>query len=146
MSVRRALRVRPDLVIAPEELREAATRSRGPGGQHVNKVSTRVTLRWNVTSSACTTPSQRRRLVDRLGGRLTRSGDLVVHCDRTRSRTRNREYARERIAELVAAALERRKPRRATKPTAGSRTRLRTEKTLRSEVKRRRGRVGPESE
>jgi ribosome-associated protein len=138
------LRVRHDLVIPADEREEAASRSRGPGGQHVNKASTRVSLRWNVESSPSLTPGQRSRLVERLGHRLTRAGDLVVHSDRTRSRARNREYARDRIATLVRAALERPRPRHATAPTRASRVRRRSEKTRRGKLKRTRGRVGPE--
>ena len=146
MSSRRDLRVTRDLVIPPDELREAATRSSGPGGQHVNKVSTRVTLRWNVTGSRCLTTSQRRRLHEKLSGRLTGKGDLVVNSDRTRSRARNREYARDRIVEIVSAALAKRRPRKPTRPTAASRVRRRAEKTRRGKVKRTRGRVGPGSD
>ncbi len=146
MSPRRDLRVRADLVIPAGELREAATRSSGPGGQHVNKVSTRVTLRWNVAGSSSLTTSQRRRLREKLGARLTAMGDLVVNSDRTRSRARNREYARDRIVEIVSAALARPRPRKPTRPTAASRARRRAEKTRRSKVKRTRGRVGPGSD
>ena len=146
MPSRRDLRVRVDLVIPADELREAASRSGGPGGQHVNKTSTRVTLRWNVTASSCLTASQRRRLREKLGGRLTRTGDLVVNSDRTRSRARNREYARNRIVEIVSAGLARPLPRRPTRPTKASRVRLRAEKTRRGRVKHSRRRVGPESD
>ncbi len=146
MSSRRGLRVTQDLAIPPDELREAATRSSGPGGQHVNKVSTRVTLRWNVASSSRLTASQRRRLREKLGARLTTLGDLVVNSDRTRSRARNREYARDRIVEIVSAALARPRPRKPTRPTAASRVRRRAEKTRRAKVKRTRSRVGPGSD
>lgn len=146
MPSRRDLRVRGDLVIPHDELLEAATRSRGPGGQHVNKTSTRVTLRWNVPGSACLTSNQRRRLREKLGARLTRTGDLVVNCDRTRSRARNREYARDRIVEIVAAALARPRPRKPTRPTTASRARRLTDKTRRSRVKQTRRRVAPGSD
>lgn len=146
MPSRRGLRVRGDLSIPEGELREAATRSSGPGGQHVNKTSTRVTLRWNALRSPSLTPAQRRRLAEKLGARLTRTGDLVVHSDRTRSRARNRELARERIVELVAGALARPRPRKATRPSTASRMRRRDEKTHRGRLKRTRGRVGPDSD
>lgn len=126
------LEVRPGLVIPAAELRETASRSGGPGGQHVNKTSTRVTLRWNVAESACLGAEQRRRLARRLGARLTRAGELVVHARRHRSRARNRELARERLAELVREGLARPRRRVATRPTRTSRAR-------RIEGKRRRG-------
>lgn len=126
------LEVRSDLVIPAGELRETASRSGGPGGQHVNKTSTRVTLRWSVAESACLDAAQRRRLTRRLAGRLTRAGELVVHARRHRSRARNRELARERLAELVREGLARPRRRVATRPTRAARAR-------RIETKRRRG-------
>lgn len=146
MPSSRDLRVRDDLVIPADELRESATRSRGPGGQHVNKTSTRVILRWSVTASGSVTEAQRRRLRHKLGARLTRAGDLVVSSDRTRSRVRNREYARDRIVAILTEALARPRPRKATRPTAASRVRHRDDKARRSKVKRTRRRVGPESD
>lgn len=146
MSGRGELRVRDDLVIPAPELQEAATRSSGPGGQHVNKTSTRVTLRWNVASSECLTPYQKRRLQQKLAARLTRRGDLIVNCDRTRSRARNREHARARIVEIVSGALARRLPRRPTKPTRASRVRRLEAKNRRGTVKSRRGAVAPDSD
>ena len=146
MSGRADLPIRDDLVIPADELREAATRSRGPGGQHVNKTSTRVTIRWNVASSPCLTARQRRRLEQKPGPRLTRRGDLVVNCDRTRSRARNREHARARIVEIVSGALTRPRPRRPTEPTRASRVRRLEAKTRRSTIKRRRRAVAPDSD
>ena len=68
---RRDLEVRRDLVIPGAELHESASRSGGPGGQHVNKASTRVTLRWNVAASGCLTSAQRARLRRNLAHRPT---------------------------------------------------------------------------
>ena len=135
------LEVRRDLVIPADELRETASRASGPGGQHVNKTSTRVTLRWNVASSGCYGEVRRARLLDRLGTRLTRTGDLIVHAGRMRSRTRNRELARERLAELVRDALRVRPARRKTKPTRASRERSLTAKQHRSKLKKQRSRI-----
>ncbi len=146
MSPLEDLKVSDDLVIDAAELREAATRSGGPGGQHVNKTSTRVTVRWNVEGSACLTPSQRERLLDRLAARVTRTGDLVVHADTSRSQLRNREDARTRIAEIVRAALEVQAPRRPTAPSRASRRRRTDEKTRRGAVKRSRRGVSSDDE
>jgi ribosome-associated protein len=134
------------VVIPAEEIREAASRSGGPGGQHVNKTSTRVTLRWNVSKSPSLSSGQRYRIESRLGARLTRTGDLVVNSDRTRSRARNREYARDRIVEIVAGALARQAARRPTKPSKTSKKRRLDDKTRRSAVKRTRRSVGPDSD
>jgi ribosome-associated protein len=138
---REDLVVSATLVIPGSELREAASRAGGPGGQHVNKVSTRVTLRWNPLESEALDPEQRRRLRRRLGRRLTRAGQLVVHASRHRSRARNRELARERLAELVRGALETRRRRGPTRPGRGARERGLAGKRRRGEVKRGRGPV-----
>ncbi len=129
------------LVIPAREIRESASRSSGPGGQNVNKVSTRVTLRWNVRRSGAVGPRQRERLLESLASRLTASGDLVVHAGRARTRHRNREHARARLAELVGRALHRDAPRIPTRATRGSRERTLDAKRRRSHLKRTRSRV-----
>jgi ribosome-associated protein len=111
----------------------------------VNKVNTRVTLRWSVAASAVLSEAQRARLMDRLASRLTRDGELVVHAGGARSRVRNRALARGRLAALVAAALAPRRPRRPTAPTAGGRERRLAAKQHRARRKReRRERPGDE--
>jgi ribosome-associated protein len=132
----RDLPVRRGLAIPAGELRESASRAGGPGGQHVNKVSTRVTLRWNALESAALTPSQLARLRRRLRNRLTRNGELVVHARRHRSRARNRELARERLAQLVREALASPKPRVPTRPSRAARERTLAAKRQRSSIKR----------
>jgi ribosome-associated protein len=129
-----ALQVSPALRIPADEIHESASRSSGPGGQHVNKSETRVTLRWNVRDSAALDATQRRRLLTRLAARLTRRGHLVVHSQQFRSRARNRAVARERMAELVRAALQVQRSRVATRPS-------RTSVRRRLEGKRRRAAV-----
>jgi ribosome-associated protein len=129
------------LSIPAAELRETASRSGGPGGQHVNKANTRVTLRWNVPASAALDDAARRRLQGALRERLTRDGDLVVHAGRRRSRAQNRALARARLAELVAEALAPRRPRIETRATRASRARRAAAKQRQSERKRGRRRV-----
>lgn len=140
------LAVRRGLVIPAAELRESASRSSGPGGQHVNKSNTRVTLRWNVDESAQLNATQRRRLRDRLGARVTRSGDLVVHADTRRSRAQNRALARERLAELVRDALRTTAPRVATKPSRRAVARAVDAKRRRGATKESRRRVRRDDE
>jgi ribosome-associated protein len=118
--------------IPASELVEQASRSGGPGGQHVNTSSTRVTLRWNLRETRGLRPEARARALARLATRLTRAGEIVLHADSHRSRRRNQQDARERLQALVAEALVVEKPRRATKPTRASRGR-------RLDAKRRRG-------
>lgn len=143
--MRRAdLQVRRNLVIPAGELVESASRAGGPGGQHVNKTSTRVTLRWNVRESAAIGVVQRARLLARLGPRVTRSGDVVVHAGRFRSRAKNREAARARLAEMVREALRVRRRRVPTRPGKAARERRLREKKHRSTTKR--GRVRPRND
>jgi ribosome-associated protein len=133
------LRVRRGVVIPATELRESASRSSGPGGQHVNKTSTRVTLRWNVELSTAIGERQRALLRTRLAHRLTSDGELIVHAS-SRSQSRNREVARDRLAQLVADALKRTPPRVATRPSRSAVSRGAVAKKRRSDVKRSRRR------
>jgi ribosome-associated protein len=135
------LEVQRGLVIPGDELHQTASRAGGPGGQHVNKTSTRVSLRWNVAESGALTNAQRARLRRRLASRLTRDGALVVHARTTRSQAQNRRLARERLAETIREALVVPKRRRSTRPTRASRERRLEGKRHRSSVKRGRGRV-----
>ncbi len=120
------------------EIEELASRSSGPGGQHVNTSSTRVTLRWNLHTSLGLNSEARARLERRLRPRLSRAGVLIVHADRQRSRARNREVARERLRELVETALYQEPPRRPTRPTRASKSRRLDSKRHRGQVKTRR--------
>jgi len=124
--------------IPGSEIVEVASRSSGPGGQHVNTSSTRVTLRWNLRESQGISPDAKTRLLARLRARLSREGVLIVHGDRHRSRERNREMARERLRELVETALYQEPPRRPTMPTRASKRRRVEAKRHRGQVKDRR--------
>ncbi|HJP02628.1 MAG TPA: alternative ribosome rescue aminoacyl-tRNA hydrolase ArfB [Planctomycetota bacterium] len=132
------LRVTSRLVIAPEELAVSFSRSGGPGGQNVNKVETRVTLRFHVANSPALSEPQRARALERLGARLTAEGELILSSSRTRQRARNLEDARERLAVLLREATAVRKPRRPTRPTRSSVRRRLEEKKRRSQTKRER--------
>lgn len=124
--------------IPGRELEEKVSRASGPGGQHVNKTSTRVTLRWRPADSAIDAET-RDRLLARL--RLTKDGWLAVHVDEARSQLQNRLTARERLAAVVMAALVEQKKRRPTRPSKGSQQARLTTKKTRGSVKQKRGRV-----
>ena len=128
-----------DRVSIPEdELVFTASRSGGPGGQHVNKVSSRVTLRFDLDASPSLTESQKHRVRRRLATRVSRDGVLRVVCRRHRSQLANRREATERFAELLRGALQRlRRRRKTTVPAATKRRRL-ADKRHRGELKRRR--------
>ena len=130
------------LAIADWELSESFTRSQGPGGQNVNKVSTAVELRFEAARSPHLTPPVKARLKRLAGRKWTLDGAIVIRAEETRSQLRNRELARERLVELIRAALVAPKRRVATKPTLGSQRRRLAAKSVRGEVKALRGRVG----
>ena len=132
------MQISPQLEIDEQELEVLTTTSRGPGGQHVNRSETRVVLRWNVLESGSLTEEQRARLLQKLGPRISREGILQVAAEDHRSQTRNRDLARERLADLVSAALHRERPRKPTKPTRASRQRRVDDKKKRGAVKDRR--------
>lgn len=130
------LPVKPGLLIPETELEESYSRAGGPGGQHVNKVATRATLRWDISTSAVLRDSQRTRLLDKLGSRLSGGGVLMVHASSSRSQSANRQEARERLAELVRGALVVQRKRRPTRPTRASRERRLSQKKRTGQQKR----------
>ncbi len=130
--------------IADWELSEQFTRSQGPGGQNVNKVSTAVELRFEAARSPHLTPAVKARLKRLAGRRWLEDGAILIRAEETRSQARNRELARERLVEMIRAALVAPKRRVATKPTQGSIRRRLTAKKVRGEVKALRGPVTPE--
>ena len=132
------IRVAPGIEIPGEEVATEFSRSSGPGGQHVNKTETRVTLRFDLQHSPSLSDAARARIVERLQPRLTRNGEILIHSDRFRDRRRNLEDARERLEMLLRTAYDRPPPRRETKPTKGSKTRRLAEKRRRGERKRNR--------
>jgi ribosome-associated protein len=129
------------LRISRAEISYHATRSGGPGGQHVNTASTRIELWWNLEQSSAVSEPQRERLRARLGNRLDRDGWLRLVESGSRSQHRNRETVTERFAELLERALRPRKPRKGTAIPAAEKRRRLEAKRRRGEVKRLRGKL-----
>lgn len=138
------LHVTDTLAIADWELSESFMRASGPGGQNVNKVSTAVELRFEAERSPHLAPPVKARLKRLAGRKWTAEGAVVIQVDETRSQARNREIARDRLVEMIRAALVAPKRRIATKPTLGSQRRRLAAKAGRGEVKALRGRVEDE--
>lgn len=124
------------VVIPAAELEWRASRSSGPGGQNVNKVSTKVELRFDLAASTALDAGARARLERLAAGRLDADGKLLIVSQSTRSQAQNLEQARERLAELVRRALTPPKPRKATRPTRASKERRLKAKRHASETKR----------
>lgn len=116
-----------------------ATRSGGPGGQHVNTSSSRVEIQWNPAESSALTPDEKARVTQRLASRLDSEGWVRVAASDTRSQRQNRLLAEQRLAGLVARALQVRKKRVRTAPTQASREKRLRLKKLRGRRKRERG-------
>jgi ribosome-associated protein len=127
--------VTPRIRIPADELTESFVRSSGPGGQNVNKVASKVELRWTPQTSAALSFDDRAYLLGKLGGRLTLDGELIVTSDKYRDQPRNRADAADKLAAIVRAALARPKPRKKTKPSRGAKERRIASKKKRGDVK-----------
>lgn len=122
--------------IPDDELTFTASRSGGPGGQNVNKVSSRVTLEFNVAQSKALAEGDRRRIFQKLSTRINKDGVLRVVSQRTRSQELNRSDAIARFIELVEAALRIERTRIPTRVTHAAKERRMASKKRRSETKR----------
>jgi ribosome-associated protein len=131
MAEDNALEITPELSIPLAELAYQASRSGGPGGQHVNTSSTRIEIWWDVAQSPSLTEEQRARLLEKLGSRLDTAGRLRLVSSGSRSQLRNREEATERLRDVLAKALVVPRRRKPTKPS-------RSAKAARLDAKRRR--------
>lgn len=135
------MRVSDTLVIDERELQERFVRASGPGGQNVNKLSTAVELRFDVRGTTVLSDEVKARLAVLAGRRLSKDGILVIDAQRFRTQDQNRQDARERLAELIRAALERPRRRRATKPKYSAKVKRLKSKKSRGQTKQLRGRV-----
>ena len=121
--------------IPETELEFIASRSGGPGGQNVNKVSSRITLRFDLDRTTALNPEQRNRIREKLSSRISKEGVLQISSQRTRSQDLNREDAVARFVELLRDALREEKARVKTKATRSSREERLKEKRIRTSVK-----------
>lgn len=129
------------VTIPAGELSWTASRASGPGGQNVNKVASKIQLRFDLRGTDRLTPEVKARLRHLARTRLDSRGRVVVQSQKTRDQTRNLEDARARLRDLVLRALVRPKPRRKTRPTRASRARRLDTKRRTSTKKELRGRV-----
>jgi len=135
------LEITDTIAIPEEEIEKRFSTSSGPGGQNVNRVATRVELRFNLETTTALPERAVRRLRTLERRRITKEGVLRIVCQAHREQGRNLEEARRRLAEAVRAALVRPKRRIPTRPTRAARARRVLDKRRRSRIKRLRGRV-----
>jgi ribosome-associated protein len=131
--------ITPRLSVSTHEFEFSYARSGGPGGQHVNKTSSKVLLRWNFERSGALTPAQRDRVRAKLGARATEDGDILVTSELHREQSRNVDDAVQKFAAILQEALRVPKKRRATRPTRGSQKRRMDSKRKRGDTKKQRG-------
>jgi ribosome-associated protein len=144
MSAEGFVEITATLRIPLSELTYWASRSSGPGGQHVNTSSTRIEVVWDIAASAAVTEEERARLLARLATRLDSAGRLRLVSGETRSQLRNRESVTERLRTVVASALALPKRRKRTRVPASVKAARLEAKRRRSDLKRTRRR--PENE
>ena len=135
------LEVRPGLTVPERELSWAAVRASGPGGQNVNKVSSKVELRFDFEGSVALSPSVKHRLRQLAQNRLDAEGRILIVSQVTRNQPQNLNDARERLAALIAQALVVPKRRRATRPSLGAKRARLSDKRAQAQKKQGRARA-----
>ena len=128
--------IKNGIIIPGDELEVTTSRSGGPGGQHVNKSDTRITVRWNVKNTNIFSDEQKERVLQRLEANLTRDGDLIVHSSASRSQQQNKREALKNLAEKVRKALHVPKKRMKTRVPKGVKEARLQAKTRRSAIKK----------
>ena len=135
------LQISTNVTIPEHELEFHAIRASGPGGQHVNKASTAVHLRFDIRASSLP-DFYKSRLLKLHDQRISKEGVVIIKAQQYRSQEKNREAALQALRELVRSVAVTRKKRIATKPTRAAQTRRMDSKSKRGKVKALRGRVG----
>ena len=131
----------PNIKVADSELEFSFARSGGPGGQNVNKVSSKVVLHWDVTASPGVPGAVKQRFVQKFRTRITDEGVLVMDCDETRSQHTNRELVVARLKEMLQQVARPPKRRIPTKPSKGAKKKRRQHREKHAEKKQLRKKV-----
>ena len=134
--IKNDLFIKNGVSIPLNELEITASRASGPGGQHVNKTDSRITIRWNVFMTKIFTEEQKMRVSQNLHLRLTSNGDLIVHNSESRSQQQNKQLALQQLAQIVRKALFIPKKRMATKVSSAVKAARLDAKTHRSSIKK----------
>ena len=131
--------IKNGIIIPEKELTITTSRAGGPGGQHVNKANTKITIHWNPIESAALTYEQKELIIKNLSHQLTTDGILVLHNRSTRSQAQNKQLAYDELAKRLRKALHVPKKRMKTKPSFGTKEKRLKVKKQRSEIKKLRG-------
>ena len=138
------MKINNSINLDPSEMTEKFSRSSGPGGQHINKVDTKVELRFFAKRSPNLSKTVKDRLKVIAGNKWTLKGEIIITAEKYRSQAKNRELARSKLVRLILKALEKPINRLKTKPSKAVRLRRSNEKQNRSKIKAMRGRVQDE--
>jgi ribosome-associated protein len=124
-----------------KELTFTSARSSGPGGQNVNKVNTKVTLRFSIQNSEILSEEERGILLRKLANKITKDGSLILSCQEKRSQVQNKELVIQKFLDLIDKSLKKPKARKSTKPSKTSREKRLQKKKEISEKKKWRGKI-----
>ena len=100
------LPIKNGIVIPGHELSITTSRAGGPGGQHVNKTNTRISVRFNIVQSTAFTDEQKKQILQKLAGKLTTEGEIIIHNSSSRSQAHNKKAALEQLAYELKKALQ----------------------------------------
>lgn len=133
---------RPKVSDIKSEVMITTSRSGGPGGQHVNKVETKIILKWNITTSAKLNDRQKEIMLTAHKNKVNKEGEIVITADNNRSQLKNKEIAFKKLDRLLTNTFAKKKKRISTKPSKASKKKRLSDKKRHSEKKEMRKRVG----
>ena len=135
------LRINDDVAIPDNEIRISAIRARGPGGQHVNKVSTAIQLRFDINASSTLPEAVREKLLATRDHRITAAGVIIIKAQKSRSQEQNRLEALEKLSQLLRSGFVQDKLRKKTRPPARAKEKRLADKSHKSRIKQSRHKV-----